>query len=126
MKPLVSDRGPQRQMNIHLAHKQSPNLPLSISMSNVEQAIMYPGAALTSALQEQVIARARVLMTQFPWFKGGVCLDDLPTDEEIIQEGIEDGALRVVMDTAYWDAPNFFDPTSNEAPWEKTLASARP
>lgn len=62
-----------------------------------------------SELQQQVFDHAKAWLEQKPWFKG-VSMDDFPTDEEIKRDGVEDSAMGVVMNTAYWDASDFMNP----------------
>ena len=58
-------------------------------------------------LQQKVIDRAKEMLSKYDWFQGGVCLDYLWNDQKIQMVGIEKNATELVMDTAYWDAPDF-------------------
>lgn len=61
-----------------------------------------------SPLQEQVVAAVKAWGSTRPWFQG-VCLNEFPTDAEI-QEDFDGAVQQVCMTTAYWDAPDFFNP----------------
>ncbi|GIK44943.1 MAG: hypothetical protein LC131_06735 [Anaerolineae bacterium] len=62
-----------------------------------------------SNLQQQVVTRAREMIGQKPWFRG-LNLGNLPEDRDIEQEGVENTAVSLAMETAFWDAPDFFNP----------------
>ena len=64
-------------------------------------------------LQEKVFNKAKENLQQYPWFSG-ICCDDMPSDDEI-KENFDSAVTTIEMNTAYWDAPNFFDLTQD---WE--------
>ena len=61
-----------------------------------------------SPQQKAVFDKALQELQKKEWFRG-VCTDDFPNDLEI-QEDFEGAVTRVVMNTAYYDAPDFFNP----------------
>lgn len=54
--------------------------------------------------QQAVIEAAAAKLKKNSWFRG-VCLDNLPSDEEIDREGFEEAVEALVLDTAFWDGP---------------------
>jgi hypothetical protein len=58
-------------------------------------------------LQDKVFNAAKKRLEKFNWYKG-ICLNDFPNDSDI-KEDFEDAVTQVMMETAYWDAPNFFN-----------------
>lgn len=59
-----------------------------------------------SPLQLSVFEEAKLRLSKFPWF-AGVCLDEFPSDEEI-EHSFEDAVISVMMETAFWDDPDFY------------------
>ncbi len=60
-------------------------------------------------LQRQACALARKQIEGKPWFRG-LCSDNMPTDEEIADMGLEDAATLIAFQTAYWDADDVMTP----------------
>lgn len=60
-----------------------------------------------SDLQKKVFEEAKKRLIDKDWYSG-VCLDNFPTDKAI-KRSFEDAVCNVMMETAYWDAPNFFN-----------------
>jgi len=60
-------------------------------------------------LQQEVVNRARERLKDKTWFRG-LCLDGLWEDEDIQRDGVEAAATALAMETAMWDAPDFFNP----------------
>lgn len=60
-------------------------------------------------LQQQVFDRAEAWLKDKPWYRG-VSMNGFPSDADIVRDGVEDSAAQVMMDTAYWDAPDFMNP----------------
>lgn len=56
-------------------------------------------------LQQKVFDLAKARMQDQEWFEG-VCLNNFPTDDMIVKEGIEDCVDMVVIETEYWDNPS--------------------
>jgi hypothetical protein len=56
-----------------------------------------------SELQQRAVTAARARLQGKPWFSG-VCLDNMPSDNEI-REDFEGAVTQLAIDTAYWDAP---------------------
>jgi hypothetical protein len=61
-----------------------------------------------SKLQQEVIDQARVLLSEFDWYKG-VHTSEMPTDSEIQRDGIDESVAQVCMESAYWDCPTYPD-----------------
>jgi len=59
-------------------------------------------------LQQQVAAAVEEWGKDKPWFRG-VCIEHFPTDKEI-EEDLQGSIHAVCMSTAWWDAPDFFNP----------------
>ena len=57
-------------------------------------------------LQEKVCDLARKQIEDKPWFQG-ICLDDIPSDKEILTMGLEESADQIALQTAYWDDDAF-------------------
>jgi len=62
---------------------------------------------LTKA-QKDVMEKVRENLQDRPWFSG-VCCDNFPTDK-VCRENFDEAVTQVEMETAYWDAPNFWNP----------------
>jgi hypothetical protein len=60
-------------------------------------------------LQKQACALARKQIEGKPWFRG-LCLDNMPTDEEIACMGLHEAATSIAFQTAYWDADDVMNP----------------
>ena len=60
-------------------------------------------------LQKKACALARKQIEGKPWFRG-LCLDNIPTDKEIADMGLEDAATSIAFQTAYWDADDVMNP----------------
>jgi len=58
-------------------------------------------------LQQKVFDEVEKNLKQYSWFSG-VCIDNFPTDERI-KKDFEECVDDVMMETAYWDAPNFMN-----------------
>jgi hypothetical protein len=61
-----------------------------------------------SPLQQKVIDQARVILSEYDWYKG-VHVSELPSDAEIELNGIEDAVTEVCLETASWDCPAYPD-----------------
>lgn len=55
-------------------------------------------------LQQKVIDTVIQRLKHEPWFRG-VCLDALPSDQEI-EKDFEEAVEQLILDTAYWDDPD--------------------
>ena len=60
-------------------------------------------------LQKQACALARKQIDGKPWFRG-LCLENMPTDEEIAGMGLHEAATSIAFQTAYWDADDVMNP----------------
>lgn len=56
-------------------------------------------------LQEKAINKARENLQGNVWYKG-ICLDGLPTDQEIMDD-FEGSVMMIELETAQWDDPDF-------------------
>lgn len=56
--------------------------------------------------QQKVFNAAKKRLARKPWYRG-VCCDDFPSDKEC-RENPEDAITAVEMQTALFDAPDFF------------------
>jgi hypothetical protein len=54
-------------------------------------------------LQNKVFELAKQKLSKESWYKG-VCMDNFPTDSQIIQFGTNAAADEVWFETAYWDS----------------------
>jgi hypothetical protein len=61
-------------------------------------------------LQQFVVDQVKEWGKDKPWFRG-VCIEQehFPTDKEI-EEDLQGAIQTVCMSTAFWDAPDFFNP----------------
>lgn len=58
--------------------------------------------------QEKVIEAVKAWGADKKWFRG-VCTSNMPGDAAI-DEDFDGAVLQLCMETAYWDAPNFWKP----------------
>lgn len=60
---------------------------------------------ILTALQKKVVEVA-VERLSGEWWYSGVSVDDIPSDFEI-EADFEGAVTQVMLETAYWDQPNF-------------------
>jgi hypothetical protein len=58
--------------------------------------------------QQKVLDEARKRLAERPWF-AGVCCDEFPSDQKC-REDFDGAVTQLEMATAYWDAPDFWNP----------------
>ena len=54
--------------------------------------------------QNAILSKARRILKREPWYRG-VCMDGFPS-ERTCKEKPRQAIISIVMETAYWDAPN--------------------
>lgn len=64
---------------------------------------------ICSELQNKVIMAAKELIGDKPWFCG-LNFEALWDDQTIEKEGVQAAAQALAMETALWDADDFFNP----------------
>jgi len=57
--------------------------------------------------QNRVFLEAQTRLSVKPWYRG-ICCDQFPSDSEC-QADFEDAVSCVMVTTAMWDDPDFFD-----------------
>lgn len=58
-----------------------------------------------SDLQQIVFNKARDAMKNENWYKG-VCVDNFPSDADILRNGINESVSAVIFETELWDNPD--------------------
>jgi hypothetical protein len=52
--------------------------------------------------QKKAIQAAKWRMAEYSWFKGQVCMDNLPSDEEC-KKDFNGAVLEICIETAFWE-----------------------